>query len=210
MNIQGGFPLGLTGLISLLSKVLKGFLQHHNSKASILGYSAFFMVQLPHPYWKNHSFVGKVMSLLFNVLSRLVIAFLSMSKHLLISWRQSPSAVILEPRKIKVIHCFPICFPWSDGTGCHDLRFLKLSFKPTFSLSLQVFLNLTKVGETVNGDILPYTKFCCFLQLFLQEKKGDMLSPSARDGKNRDCLTVSPTKHWMCGTPKHLQVRVCN
>ena len=85
MNIQSGFPLGLTGLISLLSKVLKSFLQHHNSKPSILGCSAFFMVQLSHPYWKNHSFVGKVISLLFNTLSRFVIAFLPRSKHLLIS-----------------------------------------------------------------------------------------------------------------------------
>ena len=85
--------------------------QHHSSKASILQHSAFFVVQLSHPYMttgKNISltrqtFVGKVMSLLLNMLSRLVIAFLSKSKHLLISWLQSPSAVILKPRKTKSV-----------------------------------------------------------------------------------------------------------
>ena len=88
---------------------LKSLLQHHSSKASILRHSAFFTVQLSHPYMttgKNialtrQTFVGKVMSLLFNMLSRLVITFLRRSKCLLISWLQSPSAVILESRKIK-------------------------------------------------------------------------------------------------------------
>ena len=87
---------------------LKGLLQHHSSKASVLRSSAFFTVQLSHPYMTTGktialtrwTFVGKVMSLLFNMLSRLVITFLPRSKHLLISWLQSPSAVILEPRKI--------------------------------------------------------------------------------------------------------------
>ena len=88
---------------------LKSLLQHHSSKASIFQCSAFIIVQLSHPYMTTGktialtrwTFVGKVMSLLFNMLSRLVIAFLPKSKHLLISWLQSPSAVILEPRKIK-------------------------------------------------------------------------------------------------------------
>ena len=70
------------------------------------------------------TFVGKVVSLLFNMLSRLVITFLPMSKRLLISWLQSPSAVILEPPKIKSVTVST--FPWSDGTGCHDLRFLNV------------------------------------------------------------------------------------
>ena len=74
------------------------------------------------------TFVGKVMSLLFNMLSRLVIVFLPRSKCLLISWLQSPSAVILEPQKDNVCHCFPIYLPCSDGTGCHDLDFLKAEF----------------------------------------------------------------------------------
>ena len=96
--------------------ILKSLLQHHTSKASVLQCSDFFIVQHSHPYItteKNialtrQTFVGKVMSLLFNMLSRLVIAFLPRSKHLLISWLQSPSAVILEPPK-KVPHCFH-CF----------------------------------------------------------------------------------------------------
>ena len=87
---------------------LKSLLQHHRSKASILLHSAFFIVQLLHPYMTTVKtialtrwiFVGKVMSLLFNMLSRLVITFLPRSKYLLISWLQSPSAVILEPKKI--------------------------------------------------------------------------------------------------------------
>ena len=88
---------------------LKSLLQHHSSKASILRHSAFFIVQLSHPYTTTGktialtrwTFVDKVMSLLLNMLSRLVITFLPRSKHLLISWLQSPSAVILESRKIK-------------------------------------------------------------------------------------------------------------
>ena len=98
--------------------ILKRLLQHHSSKASILWHSAFFTVQLSHPYMTTgktialtrQTFVGKVMSLLFNMLSRLFITFLPRSKHLLISWLQSPSAVILEPRKIKSATVFPyIC-----------------------------------------------------------------------------------------------------
>ena len=88
---------------------LKSFLQHHSSKASILQHSAFYTVQLSHPYmttrktiaFTRRTFVGKVMSLLFNMLSRLVITFLPRSKCLSISWLQSPSAVILEPQEIK-------------------------------------------------------------------------------------------------------------
>ena len=115
---------------------LKSLLQHHSSKASILRRSAFFTVQLSHPYMTTgktialtrQTFVGKVISLLLNMLSRLVITFLPRSKRLLISWLQSPSAVILEPQKIvwHCFHCFPIYFPWSDRTGCHDLRFLNV------------------------------------------------------------------------------------
>jgi len=93
---------------------LKSLLQHHSSKASILGHSAFFMVLLSHPYMTTGktialticTFVSKVMSLLFNMLSRLVIAYLPRSKCFLISWLQSPSAVILEPKKIKSVTVF--------------------------------------------------------------------------------------------------------
>ena len=107
---------------------LKSLLQHHSSKASILRHSAFFTIQLSHTYMTNgktialtrQTFVGKVMSLLFNMLSRLVTTFLPRNKHLLISWLQSPSAVILEPPKIKsdtVSTIFPMKWwdqmPWS-------------------------------------------------------------------------------------------------
>ena len=124
---------------------LKSLLQHHSSRASILRCSAFFIVQLSHPYvttgkttaLTRWNFVGKVMSLLFNMLSRLVIAFLPRSKHLLISWMQSPTAVILEPpTPTKIVchclHCFPIYLPWTDGTRCHDLSFLNVQFQANF------------------------------------------------------------------------------
>ena len=112
MNIQDWFSLEWTGWISLQSKGLsRSLLQHHSSKASILQHSAFFIVQLSHPYMTTgktialfrQTFVGKVMSLLFNMLCSLIITFLPRSKCLLISWLQSPSAVILEPRKIKSV-----------------------------------------------------------------------------------------------------------
>ena len=117
---------------------LKSLLQYHGSKASILQCLAFFIAQLSHPYTTagetialtRGTFVDKVMSLLFNMLSKLVIAFLTRSKGLLISWLKSPSAVILEPPKIvsHCIHYFPIYLPWSDGTRCHDLSFLNVEF----------------------------------------------------------------------------------
>ena len=104
-----------------VQETLKSLLQHHSSKASILRCLAFFIVQLSYPYMTTGKtialtrwiFVGKIMCLLFNMLSRLVIAFLPRSKHLLISWRLSPSAVILEPKKIvcHCFHCFPIYLP---------------------------------------------------------------------------------------------------
>ena len=115
---------------------LKSLLQHHSSKASILQRSALFIVQLSHPYMTTGkiitltrwTFVGKVMSLLFNMLSRFVITFLPRSKRLLISWLQSASAVIWEPPKIvcHCFHCFLIYLLWSDGIRCHDLSFLNV------------------------------------------------------------------------------------
>jgi len=142
---------------------LKSFLQHHSSKASILQHSAFFTVQLSQPYMTTGkikaltrwTFVGKVMSLLFNMLSRLVIAFLPRSKNLLISWLQSPSAVILEPKKKKISHCFhyfPIYLPWSDGTGCHDLSFLECRVLSQLFYSP---LSLSSTGSLVLLHFLP-------------------------------------------------------
>ena len=124
----------------------KSLLQHHHSKAWILMSSAFFIVQLSHPYMTTRktialtrrTFVGKVRSLLFNMLSRLVITFLPRSKHLWISWLQLPSAVILKPRKIRSATVFTV-----SPSICHEvmgpdamiLVFWMLNFKPTFSLS---------------------------------------------------------------------------
>ena len=136
-NAQDWFPLAWTGLISFaVQGTLKSLLQHHSSKPSILWRSDFFIVQLSHPYMTTEktialtrqTFVGKVMSLLFNMLARLVIAFLPRSKRLLISWLKSPSAVILEPKNIKSVTVSPFICPWSDGTRCHDLRFLNVEF----------------------------------------------------------------------------------
>ena len=121
----------------IVQETIKSLLQHHSSKASILQHWVFLIVQLSHLYKTagktiallRQTFDGKVMSLLYNMLSRLVIAFLPRGKCLLISWLQSSSAVILEPPQNKVcccFHCFPIYLPWSDGTGWHDLSFLNV------------------------------------------------------------------------------------
>ena len=143
MNIQDWFPVGWTGWISLQSKGLSSLPQCHSSKASILQRSAFCMVQLSHTHMTTGktialtrwTFVGKEMSMLLNMLSKLVIAFLPRSKRLLISWLQSPSAVVLEPQKIvcHCFHCFPIYFPWSDGTGCNDLHIFNVLNQPFHS-----------------------------------------------------------------------------
>ena len=123
-------PLGWTGWIFLHSKRLSSLLQHNSSKASIFWHSTVFTVQLSHPYMTTgktialtrQTFGGKVVSLILNV-----IQVDHRSKCLLILWLQSPSAVILEPKKVKsdTFHCFLIYFPWSDRTRCHDLSFLK-------------------------------------------------------------------------------------
>ena len=107
-----------------VQRTLKGLLQHHSSKASILQHSALFRVQLSHTYMTTgktialtrQTFVDEVMSLLFNMLSRLVITFLPTSKRLLISWLQSPSAVILEPPKIKSATVSPVSL-----SICHEV-----------------------------------------------------------------------------------------
>ena len=127
---------------------LKSLIQHHSSKSSIVWHSAFFMVQLSHPCMTpgktialtRQTFVGKVTSLLFNVLSRLVIAFSPRCKRLLISWLQAPSAVILEPRNIvhHCFHCFSTYLPSNDGTGCHDFHFLNVEFLARFHSPLSL------------------------------------------------------------------------
>ena len=130
---------------------LKSLLQHHSSKASILRTSAFFKVQLSHPFMTagktialtRQPYVDKVMSLLLNMLSRLVLTFLPRSKHLLISWLQSPSAVILEPKKLKsdtVSTVSPSISHEVMGPDAMTFIFWMLSFKPTFSLSSFTFI----------------------------------------------------------------------
>ena len=141
------FRMDWLGLLEVQG-TLKILLQHHSS-ASILWHSAFFIVQLSHPYMTTGktialtrgTFVEKVMSLLFNMLSRLVITFLPRSKPLLMSWLQSPSAMILEPRKIATLSTV-------SPSICHEVMepdamifvFWMLSFKPTFSLSSFTFV----------------------------------------------------------------------
>ena len=147
MNTQDWSPLGWTGWISLLFKGLpRVFSNTTVQKHQILRCSAFFIVQLSHPYMTTgkaialtrRTFFGKVMSLLFNMLSSLVITFLPRSKCLLISWI---TAITIcndfgaQGNKVRhCFYCFPIYLPWSDGTRCHDLSILNVELK-AFSLS---------------------------------------------------------------------------
>ena len=152
----------------------KSLFQHRNLKESILWCSAFFMVQLSHPYVTTRkttaltirTFVGKVMSLLFNTLSRFVIAFLPRSKHLLISWLKSLSTVILEPKKRKSVTVSTF------SSSCHEMMgldamifiFWMLSFKPAFSLSSftlvkRLFSSLLSATRVVSS--------ACYLRLLI-------------------------------------------
>ena len=136
MNTQDWSPLGWTGWISLQFKGLSRVFSNTTVQKHQFFSAQLSSVQLSHPYMitgktialTRWTLVGKVMSLLLNIISRVVITFLPRSKRPLISWLQSPSAVILEPKNIvsHCFHCFPIYFPWNDGTRCHDLRFLNV------------------------------------------------------------------------------------
>ena len=144
MNTQDwvSFRMDWLDLLAVLG-TLKSLLQHHSLKASILLHSVFFIVQLSHQYMTTgktivltrQTFVDKVMSLLFNKLSRLVITFLPRSKCLLISWLQSPSSVILELKEIKSVTVSSSVCCEVVGPDVMILVFWMLSFKPTFSLS---------------------------------------------------------------------------
>ena len=138
MNTQVWFPLWLTGLISLLSQGLSRVFSNttvwkfFGAQPSLWSNFHICTWLLEKPVLTRWTFVSKVVALLFNMLSRFVITFLPRSKHLLISWLQSPSTVILEPKKIKSVTVsifFPIYLPWSDGTGYHDLSFLNVESK---------------------------------------------------------------------------------
>ena len=191
MNIQDSFPLGLAVWVPLQSKGLSSVLQHHSSKASILQHSAFFIVQLSYLYMTtgktialtSWTYVGKVKSLLFNKLSRFVIALLPRSKCLLISWLQSPSAVILEPQKIKSDTVFPSIshevmdqMPWSSFSECWALSQLfhsPLSCSSRSSLFLFTFCHkggVICISEVI--DISPgnLDSSLCFLQPSVSHK----------------------------------------
>ena len=182
MNIQGWFLLGLTGLISLLSKGLSrvsSLLQRHNLKASILQCSAFLMVHLSHPYmttgktiaWTIQTFVGKVMSLLFNILSRFVL-FSSKEQAYLISWLQSPFAVILEPKKIKSATVYTF-----SPSICHEVMgpdsmifiFWMLSFKLVFSLSSFTLIRTLFSSSSLSDvrEVSAYLRLLIFLLAIL-------------------------------------------
>ena len=194
MNIQEWFPSEWTGLISLQSKGLSRVFSNTTVfKASILPCSAFFMVQVSHPYTTtgktialtSWTFDSKVMSLLFHMLSRLIIAFLPRSKHLLISWLQSPSAVILEPRKIKSVTVFTSTCHEVMGPEAMILDFWMLSFKPAFSLFSFTFTkgSLLSAIRVVSS---AYLRLLIFLPAFLTPV----------------CALSSPPSHTMCSAYK--------
>ena len=178
MNIQNWSPLGRTGWISLQSKRLSRVFSNTTvPKASIFQCSAFFTVQLSHPYMTTGktialtrwTFVGKVMSLLLNMLSRLVMTFLPRSKRLFISWLQSPSVVILGPPKIKSATVSTV-----SSSICHEvmgpdamiLVFWMLSFKPTFSLSSFTFIKRLVSSSSLSA-IRVVSSACLRLLIFL-------------------------------------------
>ena len=129
VNVQCWYPFVLSGLISLQSRGLSSLLQHHSLKASVLQPSALFTVQLSHPYMTTgkiialtiQTFVGKVMSLLFNTLPRFVIAILPRSRHLLISWLAIIICIDFGGQEIKICHCFHI-FPILFALKCYHLH----------------------------------------------------------------------------------------
>ena len=157
--------------------ILKSLLQHHSSKPSILQHSAFFTVQLSHPYMTTgktialtrQTFVGKVMPLLLNMLSRLVITLLPRSKCLNFMAAVTICSDFGAPKnKVwRCFHCFPIYFPWSDGTRCHDLRFLNV--EPTFSLSSFTFIKRVLSSSSLSAiRVVSSATYFSYIELTLQ------------------------------------------
>ena len=191
MNMQNRFPLGLTGWISLQSKGLSRVFSNttvQNHQFFSAQPSLWSNSHVIHNYWKKtialtrRTFVGKVMSLLFNMLSRLVIAFLPRSKLLLISWLQSPSAVILEPTKIKLVTVSivsPSIHHDMMGPGTVILGFWMLNFKPAFSLSSFTFIKtlfssslsairvVSSASEVIDISPSNLDSSLCFIQPFI-------------------------------------------
>ena len=196
-----------------LQGTLKSLVQHHSSKVSILPHSAFFIVQILHPYMttgktmalNRWTFINKVRSLFFNMLSRLVIAFLPRSQLLLISWLQSPSSVILESKKTKsltVSIVFPsICQKWWDWMPWSS--FWMLSFKPAFSLPSFTFIKKKKIqiwplGRLPEGGNGNWPQYSClgnpmdrrawWATVHAVEKRRTQLSDGARMNAGYMCL----------------------
>ena len=179
---------------------LKSLLQHHSSKASVLQHSAFFIVQLSHPYTTTGktialtrwTFVGKVMSLLFNMLSMEHIPFLPRSKHLSVSWLKPPSVVILEPKKIKSATVSRSICHEVMGPDAMILVFWMLSFKPTLLLSSHFSSSLSSIRVVSSAYLrllifLPSIlipacassspAFCTMYSLYKLNKQGDNIQP---------------------------------
>ena len=170
---------------------LKSLLQHHSSKTSILQRSAFFTVQLSHPYMTTgktialtrRTFVGKAMSLIFNMLSRLVITFLPRSKCLLISWLQSPSAGILDPPKIKsdtVSTVSPSISHVVMGPDAMILVFWMLSFQPTSSLSSFTFMKRLFSSSSLSAIRVVSSAYLRLLIISQQSRFQLVLLPAQR------------------------------
>ena len=171
------FPMDWLDLL-VAQGTLKSFLQHHSSKASVLWCSAFFIIQLSHPYMTTgktialtrRTFVYKVMSLLFNMLSRLVITFLPRSKRFLISWLQSPSAVILEPKKIKSATASTV-----SPSICHEVMGSDIIWYLSFSLWLTSLSMIVPRSFHVAANSLMKKEwnklpYCCFYSYYLNIK----------------------------------------
>ena len=212
LSETGGFSFSISpsndysGLISFridwldllaVQGTLKSLFQHHSSKASILWHSAFFIVQLSHPYMTTgktialtrQTFVGKVTSLLFNMLSRLFITFPPRSKHLLISWLQSPSAVTLEPQNIKSVTVSTI-----SPSVCHEVMgpdamifvFWMLSFKPTSSLTSFTFIKRLFSSSSLSAIRVESSAYLRLL-IFLPETVRDFILRGFKITADGDC-----------------------
>ena len=195
MNIQGwispiSFRIDWFDLLAVQGTI-KSLLQHHSSKVSVLQCPGFFMVQLSHPYMTTGktialtvwTFVSKVISLLFHMLSKFVIDILPRSEHLLISWLQSPSEVILKPKKIKsatVSTFFPSICCDMMGLDAMIFIFLMLSFKPAFSLSSFTFIKKLCSSSSLSAIRVvssEYLRLLIFLLAILISVTG-ILTPS--------------------------------
>ena len=213
-QIQDWLPLGLTGSIFLQSKGLSSLFQHHSSKASILLCSAFFIVQLSHPYMTTGktialtrwTFVSSAMSLLFNMLSRLAIAFLRRSKRPLISWLQSPSAVILEPPKIKSVTISTV-FP----SICHEVM-----GPDAMSCSPWSWKQLNTTKRLTHTHIMCFTKrvFCfagiwhtdCKAQLALQTWEFGVIGAVRGDEVPNHTMSVPRQQYTVHTSPNRVYI----